>query len=501
MSSVGEGAGTVTLRAVAVTTANTAPAADFSFDATVVTANGSAAQPADYAELSTSVTFVASDFSQADVNGAQRYRAVKEFVLAIADDALDEPDETFTATLAYTTPGLPHLRGGLSTATVTITDDDHVPVTIAWERAASTVAEGAGTVTLNAFVVTTKDKVPDSGFSLDVSVSTSQGVAVETDDYVGLSQTVTFTRSAFRRSTVDGQRRYRAVGQIRVTIDDDDDDEPDESFTVTLAYANPGLPHLQGGPSTASVTITDNDHVPVTIAFEETAFTVDEDVGTVTLRAVAVTTKDKMPESGFSFGVSVSTAEGTAAQTEDYRRLNTTESFRRSDFERATVNGQQRYRAVRGGHGAHSGRHRRRTGRGLHRKRGVHEPRSPVPPGRAGCRGDKHHRQRPRARGPRLGADGVHRGGGERRHPQGRCRDYERQDAGERLLFRRHRVDRQRQRPAAGRLRAALRDRDLRPERLQPDDCQRTAALHGRRRSSPCPSRATTSAKPTSTSP
>ena len=479
VSSVDESAGTVTLRAVAVTTANTAPAADFSFDATVATADGSAAQPADYTELSTSVTLVASDFSQAEVNGAQRYRAVKEFVLAIADDALDEPDETFTATLAYTTPGLPHLRGGPSTATVTITDDDHVPVTIAWERAASTVDEGAGTVTLNAVVVTTIDKVPDSGFSFDVSVSTAQGVAVETDDYTRLYKTVTFARSAFRRSTVDGQRRYRAVGQIRVTIVDDILDEPDESFSITLAYANPGLPHLQGGPSTASVTITDNDHVPVTIAFEETAFTVDEDVGTVTLRAVAVTTKDKMPETGFSFGVSVSTAEGGAAQTEDYGRLNVTESFSLRDFQRATVNGQQRYRAVRDITVRIVDDTDDESGRGLHRKRGVLEPRSTVPPGRAGCRGDKHHRQRPRARGPRLGSDHVNRGGGERRHPSRRCRDDERQDAGDRLLLRRHRVDRQRQRAAAGGLHSAFRNRDLQPERLQPDDCQRTAALPG----------------------
>ena len=343
---VDESAGTVTLRAVAVTTAGTAPAANFSFEATAATADGTAAL-SDYAAASSTLTFTASDFSQTTVNGATRYRAVKDFVVDVKDDAIDESDETFTAALTYTDPGLPHLRGGRSTATVTIADDDHVPVTIAWDRSSVTVDEGAGTVTLNAVAVTTLDKLPDTGFSFDVSVSLSGGDAVEPDDYTGAFQTVTFTRTPFRRSTVDGRRRYRGVIQVTVPIVDDTIDEPDESFDVTLAYSNPSLPHLQGGPSTMSVTITDNDHVPVTISFEEASFTVNEDVGTVTLRAVAVTTKDKMPESGFSFGVSVSTAEGTASQNEDYRRLNATESFRLRDFQRATVNGQQRYRAVR----------------------------------------------------------------------------------------------------------------------------------------------------------
>ncbi len=50
----------------------------------------------------------------------------------------------------------------------------------------------------------------------------------------------------------------------------------------------------------ANVKITDNDHVPITISWKQSTHTVDEDVGTLTLNAVLVTTKDKAPESGFS---------------------------------------------------------------------------------------------------------------------------------------------------------------------------------------------------------
>ena len=84
------------------------------------------------------------------------------------------------------------------------------------------------------------------------------------------------------------------------------------------------MTHLQLGPSTATVTIVDNEHVPVTIDWERTTVTVDEGVPTATLRAVAVTTKDKMPETGFSFDVSVYTADGSASQNTDYTRLSDT---------------------------------------------------------------------------------------------------------------------------------------------------------------------------------
>ena len=341
-----EDAGSAVLRTVFTTTLNAPPAADFTFDVTLTTTDVSATQDDDYTPPASSATFVAGDFSQTDVNGQQRYRATRDFSVAILDDTEDESDEDFRVTLAYQTPGLSHLQGGPSTAVITIRDNDHVPVSIGWERRDVTVSENARTVTLRATATTTKDKMPDAGFTFDVSIFTSDGSATQPDDYTQLAKTVTFDRSDFGRATVDGQRTYRAVKQVEVTVVDDTDDEPDEDFGVNIAYSNPGLPHLLGGPADASVTITDNDHVPVTMAWEQTALTVDEDVGSVTLSAVAVTTKDKMPESGFSFDASIDTSDGSATESEDYRRLNTTARFNQRDFSLETVNGQQRYQAV-----------------------------------------------------------------------------------------------------------------------------------------------------------
>ena len=108
-----------------------------------------------------------------------------------------------------------------------------------------------------------------------------------------------------------GQQRYQAVKQFPVTIVDDDVDESVETFTARLVYADSSPPYLTGGNSTATVSISDDELVPVTIAWQQNAVTVNEGAGSAVLRAVATTTEDRRPEEGFSFGVSVTTSDGT----------------------------------------------------------------------------------------------------------------------------------------------------------------------------------------------
>ena len=167
-----EDAGSVVLRAVFTTTLDAQPEADFTFDVNLTTTDIGTTQDDDYTAPPSSATFVASDFSQTDVNGQQRYRATRDFTVAIIDDTADESDEAFNVRLAYLTPGLTHLQGGPSTAVVTIKDNEHVPVTISWERSAITVGENAGSATLRAYAVTTVDKRPEDGFSFDASIHT-----------------------------------------------------------------------------------------------------------------------------------------------------------------------------------------------------------------------------------------------------------------------------------------------------------------------------------------
>ena len=344
---VAEDAGSVVLRAVFTTTLDARPEVDFTFDVTLTTTDSGTTQDDDYTAPPSSATFVASDFSQTDVNGQQRYRATRDFNVAIIDDTADESNEAFNVTLAYLTPDLTHLQGGPSTAVVTITDNDFVPVTLSWEQPDITVAENAGSTALRAYAITTVDKRPESGFSFDASISTSNGSATQPGDYTQVDVTVTFSRNDFSRVTINGQPRYRAAKQVPVTIQDDTADEGEEDFTVTIEYANPGPIHLQGGPATMRVTITDNDFVAVTLSWEQPDVSVDEDAGTVTLQARATTTSDKMPESGFTVALSATTAGNTATQGSDYRRLNSSFSFSQGDFTRTNVGGRFRFQATR----------------------------------------------------------------------------------------------------------------------------------------------------------
>ena len=90
---VAEDAVSVVLRAIFTTTLDAPPETDFTFDVTLTTTDISTTQNDDYTAPPSSATFVASDFSQTDVNGQQRYRATRDFSIAIIDDPVDESDE------------------------------------------------------------------------------------------------------------------------------------------------------------------------------------------------------------------------------------------------------------------------------------------------------------------------------------------------------------------------------------------------------------------------
>ena len=132
------------------------------------------------------------------------------------------------------------------------------------------------------------------------------------------------------------------------------------------------------------MTIADNDFVPVVLSWEQAAVTAEEATSPgstrpVSLSAVAVTTKDKRPESGFSFDVTVATADGSATQPADYLRLSDTATFSRSDFSLTTVSGQRRYRAVKTFTVSRHSRHRPGTQRDLHCDPGLRRPQSAAP--------------------------------------------------------------------------------------------------------------------------
>ena len=230
--------GTVTLQVELITAEAGALPSDFTVNVEVG-ASGAADSPADYTLQTTLLTFTSADFTQVDVSGQTRYRAVADVEVAIVNDMVNESNEGIILTLTYDAPTLPHLQGNNASLAVTIADDDHGPVTISWQQSSVTIDEGAGTATLRAVATTAQNEAPDADFVLQASVSSVAGTAARSDDFTSLTRTIVFSGSSFRRTTVDGQSRYRATLDVVVPIVDDGDDEDEEELTVVLSYVEP----------------------------------------------------------------------------------------------------------------------------------------------------------------------------------------------------------------------------------------------------------------------
>lgn len=349
---VDEASGRIVLNAIAETTMNRAPGDNFALQSLVSAIPVSATAGEDYAAVLQRVVFPKTAFTRTTTNGLSRYRATVRVEFAITDDIIDEPDEELTLILSHANPSLRYAVGEVARASVVIRDNDFGPVRLGLEHSSSTVAEDGTSIAFTAHVTTESEIMPDDDFTIDVTVSTAGISAVQGTDFRRTVNTTRFRQRDFSAQMVNGDPRYRASKGYVVTIIDDTQDEPDEEFRFTLSYSVPSLPHQLGGSQEAIITITDNDHVPVTLGWEETEFTVEEPTSpgnttSVTLTAVAATSVDKQPESGFTFDYTVNTRNGTARQPADYKQLSTTGTFNRSDFSRNLVDGHYRYTASR----------------------------------------------------------------------------------------------------------------------------------------------------------
>jgi hypothetical protein len=166
----------------------------------------------------------------------------KTFDLTILDDAATpvfEGNETFTVSLGNPTGGA--TLGTPSSAVVTIVDDDPAPGVLQLGAATYGVAENGGILTV------TVDRVGGSAGPVAVNYATANGTATAGSDYTAASGTLSFA---------DG-----VIGQaFPVAILDDLAYEGNETFTVSLNTPTGGA--SLGTPSSAVVTISENDPAP-----------------------------------------------------------------------------------------------------------------------------------------------------------------------------------------------------------------------------------------------
>lgn len=203
------------------------------------TANGSAQAGNDYTAAAGTLQWADNDDNP------------KTFQVPILDDGSDEANETVQ--LSLSNPGGGATLGSPSAATLTIQDNDTSagsPGTLRLASATYSATEGGANATLSV--------VRDGGTDGAVSVgwSTADGGALAGSDYVASSGTASFGAG-------DG-----AAKTIEVPILDDGAEEAPESFTVALAGPAGGA--ALGSPSSATVTIGDDDFPTVCVEDEHT---------------------------------------------------------------------------------------------------------------------------------------------------------------------------------------------------------------------------------------
>ena len=154
---------------------------------------------------------------------------------------------------------------------------------------------------------------------MGVSFATSNGTATAPSDYTAVTQTVSFANGDTANKTVS------------IPILDDTTVEGNE--TVNLALTSPTGGATLGSPSTAVLTITDNDAAPAgTLQFSAATYSVAENGGNATI------TVTRTGGSAGAVGVSFATSNGTATAGQDYTATSQTVSFGNGDTANKTVN-------------------------------------------------------------------------------------------------------------------------------------------------------------------
>jgi len=267
---------------------------DGAVSASYSSSNGTATAGADYAVANGTLNFADGDVSET-------------FTVAIIDDGNYEGDEQFGLSLSNAQGGA--TIGAPSSATVTITEDDSVPPagSLQFSGASYSVAENGTSL------LVTVSRSGGSAGAVSVDYASSNGTATAGADYTAVNNTLNFADGDMSES-------------FTVTILDDVDYEGDENFGLSLSNAQGGA--SVGAPSSATVTITENDAVPPagSLQFSGTNYNVAENQASV---LVTVT------RNGGSFGavsVNYESSNGTATSGMDYTPVNGVLNFADGDM-------------------------------------------------------------------------------------------------------------------------------------------------------------------------
>jgi|GEM_PF-2567227 len=230
--------GTVTLSATRSGSASGAATVTYS------TVDGTATAPSHY----TAAT--------GTLNWADGETGSKSFTVDVNDDATLNVDRVFTVDLTEPTPGARVLLGDTASAEVTIEDNE---TQVRFERDAYTADEGDGSVDLTVL------RIGMGAGAVTVDYEVSGGSAINGTDYVLADGTITWA---------NGDTDPKA---IRVTLTEDAIAEATETVVITLSnVTSSGEDTPLGAPSSAALSIEDNDDVGFVVESSGSSLTVTE---------------------------------------------------------------------------------------------------------------------------------------------------------------------------------------------------------------------------------
>ena len=231
--------------------------------------NGTATAGDDYQAVDQDVTFAAGE-------------RAKILTVTVADDQLDEPEETFGIELSVAAGQPAEVAAGKDAITVTIVDDDSASMAVTLSASPALIAEGTGAVAAQSIEVTAvlDGAVAASAVTIELAVA---GVSASTADFAPVtafelvipahanSGTATFTITPVA-DAVDEEDETVAVrpggelaAQLRVTetlVTISDDDERDVAISTT------SLSLQEGGREDYTVWLTSAPTGPVDVKVE-----------------------------------------------------------------------------------------------------------------------------------------------------------------------------------------------------------------------------------------
>lgn len=220
--SVNESGGSATI------TVTRAGGSDGAVSVNYVTSNGTATASSDYAATTGTLSFAAGEVS-------------KTFTIPITNDTAVEASETINITLSSPTGGA--TLGSQTTGVLTILDDDVTtqPGSLRFSASTYSVNENGGSLTV------TVTRTGGSSGPVSVNYATANGTATAGSDYTAASGTLNFASGETSKT-------------FTIAVTDDSAVEGSETLNLSLTNATGGA--TLGSPSTATVTINDNDTSP-----------------------------------------------------------------------------------------------------------------------------------------------------------------------------------------------------------------------------------------------